>query len=90
MITFSKIKNKDGYVSVHTKNSFFSEPVIVRLRENCIIFTKPTIDYQGKTHKFTFDKISQYLRTQLKIDVKLGTYEFDEESNEDKMIIYFD
>ena len=56
-----------------------------------ITFTLPTIDYTGKTFKFsTNPKNGQLKQTSLAIDVPVGTYLADEdESNEDQMVFYF-
>ncbi len=73
-------------------DKFFDEPVIVEVKFDKIIFTHPTIDYQGpyynpskneKYNSYVFFVINDYLQE--------GEFPIDmDESDEDHIVIYFE
>ncbi len=78
--------------TVSSKSIFFvtNEDIIVKLKDDKMIVTRPTIDYNGKTYKVT--KISDSgwnCFTFIGQDLPIGKFEFDtDESNEDMVVIY--
>ena len=60
------------------------------IKSDKILFKKPTIDYQGKIHKFrSFKKTHNTFTTTVICDIPNGIYEIDEEeSNEDCIVVY--
>ena len=75
--------NKNCY----TDNKFFADEVICKVIDcNTLQFTKPTLDYKGKTHKA--DAIGLQYRFGISGNIEIGTYLLDEEdSNED--VLYY-
>lgn len=88
MITVYKYtpkSKKEGYVRVHSRLEFFKqEYLIMKQTETQLIFIRPSISYQGKVYKTQKGHTSQF-----QSNIPPGTYEIDEESNEDKIIINF-
>lgn len=87
-ISFSQ-GNKIGRVNMSTTSGWFAdtEDIIVKSYDDCIRITKPTLDYVGQSYKLT--KNCNTSQTSFMSDIPLGRYEFDEESNEDEIVIYF-
>lgn len=75
-----------------SKNEFFSSEIIVKINEDEIIFTKPTIDYSGKLIKptKTNKKGNWYSFSLYSEHIKEGKFLISEESNEDKIIIDYE
>ena len=77
-------------VQVQSNSKFFSEDVLVSVDEESIRFTKPSLDYRGKTHKPKELKSGWYtfcIVAELPITKNL---EFDdEESTEDELVVYY-
>jgi len=71
---------------------FFNEMVIVTITHEKITFAKPTIDYSGKLH--LPNKLRRSKNKSITIsnkDLPLGGVNIDEdESNEDRIVIYFE
>lgn len=76
----------------YTYNDFFSEEVVIDIQGDRIIFTHPTIDYNGKAHRprrvhgdgsaWTFSAVTHL--------VDAGTYEIDPDySDEDQLVIFY-
>lgn len=84
-------KRADRWDSCYVRFShpFFSKPVIVKIGQGSITFSYPTIDYRGKTIKPNLQNTAQYLMG-ISHELPLGKFEFDEESTEDCLIVYFD
>ncbi len=74
---------------VRSAHPFFSKPVVVKVSPDKMMFTYPTIDYRGKTISPNLQNTSQYLMG-VPHELPLGKFEFDEESTEDCLIVYFD
>lgn len=67
---------------------FFQGDVIAKIIEDRIEITRPTIDYQGKSKtpfKINGQKMAIYITDPR---MKEGEFEIDEDSDEDKLIIY--
>lgn len=74
-----------------TTHPFFNEEFIYYDDGESITFSKPTIDYNGKTRnpsKLEQKKEDAYTFT-LVTEIPSGVYTFDEDSNNDQMIIYY-
>jgi len=80
------------YRVLSTKSDFFKEPVIINLKDGCLEFTKPSLDYRGKLFSFNSSKKDEWYRNSLSsFDMPLGKFYFDEdESNEDIVVVYLD
>lgn len=74
---------------IRTKSNFFSEPIIIKITDEKIIFTKPSIDYAGKTISPTCDK-DGWFHFRINCELELKRLDFDvDESNEDCMVVYY-
>ena len=82
----NKTKNHNT-INVYTNIDFFSTEVILTVHEDCIVFTKPTIDYRGETR--SLHKIGNGYSTSVPNKMPVNEYEFDEDSTEDEIIIYY-
>ena len=84
---------RNRFVYLTTKNPFFKdkELYIYNVEDNCIVFTRPTIDYNGKTIKptATNKKNKSWVSFGIKADIPTGKYEIDEDSDEDTVYLYF-
>ena len=76
--------------TIQVKSRFFSTRVIVKVNHNCIRFTKPTLDYIGKTHKPVATK-GNWRTFQIVAELPIIKHlEFDvEESTEDELVVYY-
>lgn len=84
-----RFSSNGGYsynFNASSKCNFFSEPVLVKEDDGKLIFTHPSIDYQGKVHnpifaqnKWKFGVTSENLQN--------GLYEFDYDENMDEIIV---
>ena len=93
--TKSQGRSRFGKV-ISSPSQFFKENeyLIISANKECMTLQVPTIDYSGKMSKIT--KCRKYssdgwYNCSLMIDVPCGThFEFDEEeSNEDRVVVYF-
>ncbi len=74
---------------METRSDFFNDEILVKVETDRIIFTHPTIDYQGKTYTPYKNKYGYSLS--LICEIPIGNYMFDkEESNEDQKVIYYE
>ena len=67
---------------------FFEGRFRYRLFEDCLVLERVGIDYLGKSIKATIVK-QRYVFTMIETSVPLGEFEIDEESTEDRIVIYF-
>lgn len=93
--------NERDYVSITTprirkntkticsKSKFFSEPVKYRVTEDSIIFEKVGLGYIGATIFASITNSGWRTFAILCENEVNGRFNFDEDSNEDKVIIYF-
>ncbi len=73
---------------ISSKSEFFKGELIVKAEYDRVVFTKPSLDYRGKSYKLARDN-GGYYHMQIVSEIPNGTFEFDiEESNEDCRIIY--
>lgn len=83
-------KNNDkGQLKIASKSNWFNtEYVIVNMDEDCIIISKPTLDYTGKMYKVL--KVGLNNLVKLSLDLPMGKFDFDEEeSTEDELVLYY-
>jgi hypothetical protein len=67
---------------------FFQGDVLTKIIDGRLEITRPTIDYQGKS-KTPFRINGQKMAISITDPImREGTFEIDEESDEDKLIIY--
>jgi hypothetical protein len=90
-IKFKNAKQGVNRFIAHSSNPFFYSEIIVKINEDSIVFTKPTIDYSGKTIKPTkTNKKYKWVTFSLYAEnMKEGKYIISEENNEDIIVIYF-
>ena len=86
--------NKNSFnrirVTVKVNIDLLKDDVIIKIKDDCIIIKKPSIDYRGKSYKMTPMKSRDWYQTALSNNIPLGKYYFDEEeSNEDELVAYF-
>lgn len=87
-IIVSQPPSCNGYKKLYLRDKFFDDDLIVKEYHNKIVFTKPTIDYNGKTIHPS-KAYSTYYYTQLAIGIDPGKYPIDpDESNEDVIVVY--
>ncbi len=91
-INFSK-SSYDTRRHISSKSKFFKldEYIIVKVYDDKIVISKPTIDYGGKCIKVSSQRNgTDWLQFDITgHDLPLGKLEFDpEESNEDTAVIY--
>lgn len=77
----------------NSKSHFFcaGERYIIKINDECIIITRPDIDYRGKTYKASRKRVHEnWVSFQLIANLPLGKFEFDPiESNIDRIVIYY-
>jgi len=74
---------------IRSKSDFFSSVIKYKVTDDCIIFEKPTSMYNGETIKPKKDK-SGWWRFQIEAEeVPMKKYDFEDESNEDSVIVYY-
>lgn len=82
-------RQKGGtFILASNDRMFYQGDVIVKIFEDRLEITRPTIDYQGKSKtpfKINGQKMAIYITDPI---MREGTFEIDEESDEDKLIIY--
>jgi hypothetical protein len=90
-IKFKNAKQGVNHFTACSCNPFFYSEIIVKINEDSIVFTKPTIDYYGKTIKPTkTSKKYNWVTFKLYVEnMKEGKYIISEENNEDIIVIYF-
>ena len=84
-------RNREKHINV--KSDFFKtkEEYIIKVYDDCITFERPTIDYQGFTHK-AYEKKSGWMGLSVASTTvpTFKTKEFDlEDSTEDIMVCYY-
>lgn len=86
-VLFYLIPSKTNKTSMYTNHPFFSTPVYSTFRDGVFTFKKPTIDYKGELHTIYKKGNRAYEIAFYDTDIPIGEFEFDEDSNEDQMII---
>jgi hypothetical protein len=76
-----------SYVNIYSRSSFFNGYVLIKDDGESIVFRKPSIDYQGKVYSFSKNTSGYY--NSILANIPIGRYEFDEDSTEDELIIYY-
>ena len=93
-----------GYINIHaegasrrrktisSKSEWFDGRIIITIDEFSIRFTKPTLDYTGKTYPVKDVTAKGWRAISIPCDIPVGKhFEFDEdESTEDEIVVYFD
>jgi hypothetical protein len=83
-------KHNGNLMRISSSDEFFKNELIVKLKNDCIIFEKLNLDYRGKTYIPRIVKNRNQRIFEFKMDIPNGRYLFDRfESNEDCKIIYF-
>lgn len=88
---YTAYNGKHRRIMVHPPFFVANETYILKTIDGGIEFTRPTIDYNGKTLKATPQPPHKnQFAFQVSADFPLGKFIFDEhESTEDKVVIYF-
>jgi len=70
---------------------FQNETLIVSTYDEYMLLKVPTLDYRGRTHKLASMPNSEVWKGFSITDqrIQTGVFEFDEDSTEDEVIIYF-
>lgn len=78
-------------IKISSKSIFFKGELIIKIDENKIVFTKPSITYEGKKHTLSSNKYGYYNTTIVsELPICTGKFEFDiEESDEDCRVVYY-
>ena len=90
-ITISKGNNPKN-IQVTSKSDFFSEPIVYKIEDGCIVLRHSTIDDNVKKVSPTLDKRSNFYHFNIPFndeEIPLKKYDFDEDSNEDEVIVYY-
>lgn len=76
----------DRYRAIYSGSSWFDgvEYFVFEDDGYCLVIKKCYMEIPKKAMKFTKHRNFQFVS-----EIPLGTYEFDEESNEDELIIYY-
>jgi len=75
--------------NISSKSSFFDSPIKCKVVDDCVIFERTTPMFEGKTIKPKKDK-SGWWRFQIIGDgIPNGKLDFEDESNEDSVIVYY-
>lgn len=91
-ISISQSGKRSHNKLVYAKHPVFNhKEVIADIQDDVIIFTVPTLDYQGRVHPVS-DAGNGSKKIYLGyLNMNDGFYEYDQEdSNEDQLIIYLD
>lgn len=75
--------------NIRTKSDFFSSAIKYKVTDDCITFEKPTTMYNGETIKPKKSKNGWWLFQIEAEEVPMKKYDFEDESTEDCVIVYF-
>lgn len=79
---------KEKGVRVYSTSEFFKNEIKIDLKTDKMIITRVGAMYAGKTFNFNYTN-GRYNST-LSMEIPIGLHQFDpEESDEDKIVIYF-
>ena len=90
-ITVSKGNNHFN-VQITSKSSFFSEPIVYRLEDGCIYLRHSTIDDNKNKVVPQLDKKTNFYHFYISVgdeEIDLKKYDFEDDSTEDCVIIYY-
>lgn len=88
MITVTKDFNRYKKTLIIT-DDFFDSDVIVKVSDDKIVFSKPTLNFKGQTRIPTSMKNGKF-KLNVVCEIPEGIYEFDkEESNDDCRVFYY-
>lgn len=90
-ITLSKGNNPCN-LQVTSKADFFKEPIVYNITDDCIYLRHATIDDNKNIVVPKIDKKTKYYHFYIFIgnkEIKLKKYDFEDDSNEDEVIIYY-
>jgi len=87
-LSIEKNNDKGQLKIVSNSNWFDSEYVIVNVEEDCIIISKPILDYTGRMFKVMNIGLNSLVK--LTLELPIGNFEIDqEESTEDELVVYY-
>jgi hypothetical protein len=95
-VKFYKREKTNRLFYLCSSNKFFKigEEIITKVTQDCIRFTKPSLNYIGKTNIVTIQplwkethKLGFVSNVEIPLNQKL--YIDEEESNEDRVVVYF-
>jgi|TARA_R110002020_G_C16261789_1_gene770525 hypothetical protein len=89
-VTITRVKSKADIYTVASSNDMFTEKyIIVKVYEDSIEFSLPSIDYQGKSYSLNKNPKRKSCNFTLKTTINIeGSFLIDEEeSTEDELII---
>jgi stalled ribosome rescue protein Dom34 len=75
---------------ITSKSNFFSEPMIIKIDNEKIIFKRASLGYNGKTNEIKLSKKTGHYHTTIACEIPIGKFEFDtDESDEDCKVVYY-
>jgi len=80
------------YRNITSKSTFFSEPIVYDVKDGCIYFKRANLWDTNKVLYPYQDKKNKHFHISIPVgyeDVYLGKYNFEDDSNEDCVIIYY-
>ena len=75
--------------NIRSKSNFFNSEIKYQVTADCIIFEKPTSMYNGETIKPKKSKNGWWLFQIEAEEVPMKKYDFEDESTEDCVIVYY-
>ena len=84
--------NNHFNVQITSKSSFFSEPIVYRLEDGCIYLRHSTIDDNKNKVVPQLDKKTNFYHFYISVgdeEIDLKKYDFEDDSTEDCVIIYY-
>lgn len=88
IISFYKLPNS-SYIKIDSRNKIFEDEVIFTIDKNKLTIRRATIMDVSRRRKLYKHKVSDTYTTTLQYNISIGNYKIDEEeSNEDKLVIY--
>lgn len=74
-------------ITAITNHPFLISDIIYKVFDDKIIFTKPTLDYKGRTVNFGKIRDGYVCQATLVCDLEIGKHYFDTQENEDELIL---
>ena len=90
-ITLSKGNNPKN-IHVTSKSEFFNEPIVYKIEDGCIILRHADIDDNTRIVSPSLYRKNNFFHFNISFnneEIPLKNYIFEEDSNEDEVIIYY-
>ena len=83
---------KSYNIHISSRSLFFSQPIVYKLEDGCILLRHTTIDDNIKIVTPTLDKKNNFYHFGIVIgneEIEFKTYPFEDNSDEDCVVIYY-